>query len=236
MKGRRNSRVVDGMFPRTTISLNGPKWTSAIEEKHMSRGLRLNGSILSGYSFRLGLPFHIKFRKYPNVKKLSIVWTVCYRPHPKDDWRLCFHRCVCLFNFWRGVPPSGQTGGTPSGQLRVPPSSKPGGLPPSSQGGGVPSSSQLEGGTPIQPTGDYPSLPEGGVSQGTPHPSRVDWGTPCQEWMGVPSVLTWDRGTLVSQDWMGTTPTPHVDLGWGTPTPPHPELGPGQGGTPTGTA
>ena len=123
-----------------------------------------------------------------------------YRPHPKDDGRLCFqsvHHCG-------GYPGQGPDGGYPS-QVQV-------------QMLGTPARSRSRrGGVPQPgpgPDGGYPNQ----VQMGR-YPGHVQMGhTPARDgvlliwtwtWDGAPPVWTWT--------WEGVPPC--LDLGWGTPSP-----------------
>ena len=93
------------------------------------------------------------------VNMSAVLVESCYRPHTKDDGRLCFHRRLSVnICGWGGGPPSQvrtwgtpshiRAGGTPSrsghisGRRRYPPSR-------SGRGGGYsPSGLGLDGGTP----------------------------------------------------------------------------------------
>ena len=136
-----------------------------------------------------------------NINARSFLFLVgFYRPHPKDDGRLCFHRRLSVnwgggevphLAFTRGVPPSGlHPGGTPSG---------------------------LHLGNPIQPSsGGYPIWPSPGST-----PSSLHWGGGGG---GGVTHLTFTWGVTPSSPmgvlhlWMGVllgTPPPH-QAGWGT--------------------
>ena len=135
-----------------------------------------------------------------------------YRPHPKDDGRLCFHKNVSVNTPVRGNPirlmgdgstPILPDGGIPpSFLIGVPQLANWGGtlhrdwmrVPPVRTGWGHPPL-QLDGGTPY-PCWDY---------MGVPHP--------CWDWMGVPP-------TPIS--WMGYPPHSQLDRGT-PPTPPSSE-------------
>ena len=135
-----------------------------------------------------------------------------YRPHPKDEGRYCYHKCLSV-NISGGYPhladgryPILPDGGYPSFPLGVP--------HPSQQGGGV-SPSFLTGGTPF-PGLDGSSTPCPNLDERYPLPRSA----PPVSRMRYP----------LSEG------TPHPDLGRGTPPPPSRSGPRTRGVPPTGTA
>ena len=125
--------------------------------------------------------------------------TICYRPHPKDDGRLCFHKNLS-FNTpgggrWYPHPtdrgfPHPANGGTPSFLIGVYPI-----LPVR----GVPPSFPMGTGTPILLTGVPPSC-WWGVTP--PLPLGLDGGTPYQDLMGVPPPSPYEDSSIASTSFM----------------------------------
>ena len=84
----------------------------------VSFGLPINGGISNCPSIHSALCIRklwIRFRdvspemQNTSVKRTALLINIsCYRSHPKDDGRLCFHE-----NPWRGVPLSSLDGGYP---------------------------------------------------------------------------------------------------------------------------
>ena len=119
-----------------------------------------------------------------------------YCLHPKDDGRLCFHRCVSVqLSGWGGVP-------HPGNEERY--------CIPGPDRGGVPHSRSRCRVAPYQVwTGEYPILPDG---EGTPCPDQVsgqDREYPIQLMgVGVPHPRSGQRYPIImvphQEGWMGT--------------------------------
>ena len=122
----------------------------------------------------------------------------CYRPHPKDDGRLCFHRCVSV-KLSRGYPHPADGGGG-----RYPIQLTGGTYPiPGSDRGCMPIPGLDRGGTPGHPhLGQVP-----GQGGGNPHCRCGQRGIPLSGQVpGVPPCPGLDGGTSLSRT--GCVPPP----------------------------
>ena len=139
-----------------------------------------------------------------------VIWGAYYPPHPKDDWRLCFHRHLFTFAGGGEVPPSSWQGVPHPSWWGIPHPSWWGIPHPSWWGipilpsGGVPPSFLTGNDTPIpgQDREDTPGHPSSGLDRGTP-PVGIGWGYPHQDWLGYPPL--------------GLDGVPPIGTGWGYP-------------------